>query len=112
MVAMSARLEKHIDYLKVLNKTNPKTRSAILQNADKELLLCICECVENILNGNVRLTPKQQNELKKYAKALRQLRDKGTKLQKKKKLLVQKGGFLAALLLTPIIAGLASAFIK
>ena len=104
---MSARLKKQLNYLKILRKSNPKTRSAILQNADKELILCICECVENTLNGNVKVNPAQQKQLKKYTTVLRQIRAKGGNLKTKKKLLVQKGGFLPALL-APILASLAS----
>ena len=103
---MSKRLKNNVDYLKVLHKSNNKIRSAILQNANKELLLCICECVENILNGNVRITPNQRKQLKKYVTVLRKIRDKGTKLGEKKTILVQKGGFLGALL-APIITALA-----
>ena len=104
---MSARLRKQINYLKILHKSNPKTRNAILQNADKELINCICECVENTLNGNVKVSPAQRKQLKKHAAVLRQIRAKSGSLQTKKKLLVQKGGFLPALL-APILAGLAS----
>lgn len=106
---MSARLKKHSDYLKVLHKSNKKIRSAILENANRELLLCICECVENILNGNVKLTQTESGKLRRHAKVLREIRDKSVNLKTKKDLLVQKGGFLSALL-TPIIAGLANLF--
>ena len=108
---MSARLLKHAHYLKVLNKTDPKTRAAILKNANKELLLCLCECVENILNGNVKITSRQRNQLKQHTKALRQIRDMGTEPNKKKKLLVQKGGFLGALL-AQIITGVAGSVLS
>ena len=107
---MSARLEKYIDHLKLLH-TNKKLRSAIVENSNQGLILCLCECVENILNGNVSLTTKQRAQLKSYAKVLRQIRDKGVKVETKRRLLVQKGGFLTALL-APIIAGLAGIFLK
>ncbi len=106
---MSNRLKKHLELLKILKKTNPKHRKSILESADNSLILCICECIDNILRGNVKLSPAKKRELAKHVEILRQIADRKTKGQKKRSLLVQKGGFLPALL-APVI-GIAGSLI-
>lgn len=95
---MSARLKRNLDFLRVLQKANPKQRKGILENGNKDLILCLCEVIDNILRGNVNLNSKQKKDLGKYKKVLRQLIDKKLGVAKKRKLFVQKGGFLPAVL--------------
>ena len=100
---MSKRLQKNIELLKILKKAELAQRKAILKTLNNEQLLCICECIDNILCGNVKISPVKKRELSKHVKILRKLVDKETDKEQKRKLLVQKGGFLPALL-APIIA--------
>lgn len=107
---MSARVRKHADLLKVLAKAKPPTCKAIMKTADKDLIHCLCECAHNILNGNVRLSPAQKAKLSRYKQDLRSVSKKTTS-QKRKQQVLQKGGFLPALLaplLAPVIAPLAT----
>ena len=99
---MSSRLKKHIPVLKVLHKAKDKERKRIIDSGNKELILCLCECIINILNGNVPTTSDQKKKLKRYTKNLQILKRQRTSLKQKKKLFGQKGGFLP-LLLAPII---------
>ena len=39
------RVEKNVDYLKILCKCKSNMRKVILTNADKDLINTICECV-------------------------------------------------------------------
>jgi len=82
----------------VLKKANKKQRNAILDSANKDLILCLCEVIDNVLAGTVKLSIKQKKDLSKYKSILRQLIDKKISINKKKQLLVQKGGFLPAVL--------------
>ena len=102
VVKMSNRLKKHIPVLKVLHKAKDKERKRIINSGNKELVLCLCECIVNILNGNVPTTSEQKKKLRRYAKNLNALKSQRTSLKKKKQLFGQKGGFLP-LLLAPII---------
>ncbi len=95
---MSKRLQNHIEILKVLKNSNPKQRKALLEAANNSLILCICECIHNLLRGNLKLSSAKKQELKKHARILRQIADRKTKVDKKRALLVQNGGFLPALL--------------
>ena len=64
-------------------------------------MTCLCECALNVLNGNIPLKPADKKKLKKYKQNLRSLVNRKFSVQKKKKTLNQKGGFLGALL-TPV----------
>ena len=83
----------------------------MIQGASKELIACVCECALNILNGNVSLKPADKRKLKKYKHHIRALSTKKLSVQKKKKNLHQKGGFLGALL-TPVLSALGGLLFK
>ena len=106
---MASRLRKHYPILKELARAKPKVRRKILRAASIDLVRCLCECSHNILRGNLKLSPKQKKKLKHHSKTLRSLAGKKVGLKRKKKLILQKGGFLPALL-TPIL-GIASSLI-
>lgn len=95
---MSARLKRNLDFLRVLKKANSKQRKAILDSGSKDLILCLCEIIDNILAGTVKLSPKQKKNLSKYKSLLRQLVDKKVPITTKRKLFIQKGGFLPAII--------------
>lgn len=99
---MSKRIKKHLEILKILKKCSPKQRKALLQAADNSLIYCICECIDNVLRGNVKLSSAKKKELAKHVAVLRKIADRKTKVDNKRTLLVQKGGFLPALL-APVI---------
>lgn len=94
--------------LHVLNKCKACLRKVIIKKANPELIKTICEICLNILNGNIKISKKCKDSLKKYKKNLRKLATSKGNLASKKKIIIQKGGFL------PIILGslLSSAFAK
>ena len=98
------RLKKHCDILKLLYQAKPKVRAALIQDASPELLTCLAECSLNILKGNVPLTRTQKEKLRRQRHKLRLLANKHVSQTNKKKV-VQKGGFLSALL-APIVGGI------
>ncbi len=87
---MSEQFKKNADYLHVLCRCNKTQRKGIIEGANQELIDTICECVENILDGRINLSPNEYKRLKRYQKELRQLRDKKTSLSQKKEALIQK----------------------
>ena len=52
----------------------------------------------NILNGKVKISKADYDKLKPYKKTFRKLLEKKIKLTQKKKLIIQKGGFLQIIL--------------
>lgn len=101
---------KQAAILRALYHLNNKQRSAVLQKADLKLVRCICECALNILRGNVPLKHPHKQRLKRYACVLRRLADKNNSWKDKKRLIIQRGGFLP-LLLAPILGTVLSRLI-
>jgi len=87
---------------------DPKLRKAIISKCNKELVNCISECVLNVLNGNSKLPGCVKRKLQKHMAAPRKVSDRRVPLSKKKKLIVQRGGFLLPLLsvVLPTLASL------
>ena len=98
------RLKKHCDILKLLYQAKPKVRAALIEDASPELLTCLAECSLNILKGNVPLDSSQKEKLRRQRHKLRLLASKKVSKTNKKKI-IQKGGFLSALL-APIVGGI------
>ena len=93
------------DLLRVLSHCQPKIRNAILKNCEKDLIHIICDCVYNVVKGNVPgLTQDKVNKLAGHKTSLIKLTQK-VPMKEKRKVLVQKGsGFLPYLL--PLVAPL------
>ena len=105
---MSERLRKFAPYLRALHKASSKQRRTLAKrNCSSEFVKCVSECCKNILIGNVALTPTHKRQLKRHKGLLRKLALKKTPIREKKKL-VQRGGFLGALLgpIVKILGGL------
>lgn len=113
-MATPPKLKNNLHYLKVLSESKPAARTAILENADKELIDCICEAIDNILRGNVKIPTECEKKLRRHAKVLKQLGKKSTGIKTRRQLLVQKGGFLPAILgpLIGIASGLISGLVR
>ena len=95
-------LHKNILYIDILAKAKPAHRKAILSTADRDLIICLCDCAVNILKGNVLLKAHEYQKLCKAKAHLRQLAGEKTTIKARRKILVQKGGFIPALL-APIL---------
>ena len=91
--------------LYVLKDADPKLRRAILRHADDDVIKTINEIAYNTLKGNTKLSGKVKNSLNPYKKELRCLKCPKKTLKSKRKLLVQKGGFLPVLI-GSILSGL------
>lgn len=82
-----------------LIKTCPKQlRKQLLKKLPSRSVKAVCECTLNVLKGNVPLSAYQKRSLSKYKTTLRKIASKKGSLFNKKKLIVQKGGFLGILI--------------
>ena len=108
---MSQHVKSNAHLLKVLAECTPKLRKNILEKASVGLLRSLCECSLNVLKGNVKLNSHQKRKLSRHKKKLRTLADHKVPNSRKKKLLIQQGGFIGALL-QPILSTLAGLFFK
>lgn len=68
-----ARLAKCQHYLHVLKSSPKSVQKAILEKADKDLVISLCEICINILNGNIELTAQSLASLRKYRNLVRGL---------------------------------------
>ena len=89
------RLKKHASDIVYLQKARPCIRKHLFTKADRSLVNCLCECADNIFRGNVPLTKLQNEKLKRNKAGLRALTKNSVSL-KKKKAILQKGGFLGS----------------
>lgn len=110
------RLRRNFNKLKLLKKAKKSQRRKLLEAADNDLILCLCDCANNILKGNVNLNPKQKKQLARHKGAIRSLVSRGKSkktINKKRKLLIQQGGFLPMLLgpILSVASGLLSNFL-
>jgi len=108
---MSRRFHRNVPQLHELARCRQKhKRNKYIRESKDDLTKCLTECAYNLLKGNVPLTKKQKAVLRRHRKALVQF---GTerRVRKAKNLLLQRGGFLPALL-APILAAAAGGLIS
>lgn len=103
---MSDRVKKYLPVLKRTRKLGEKARREYVRKCDRDFIDCVSECARNVIKGNVPLTKRQMTNLRRKRHDLRALSRKKTSLRAKRKI-VQKGGFLTALL-PPVLAVLTS----
>jgi hypothetical protein len=73
-----------------LGKPNSRYRTAILKNADHDLVLVLCGIIQDILTGKVKISESDKTKLKKFRSTLHALVQKSS-LKTKKEILIQKG---------------------
>ena len=93
------------DLLKGTSHCKPKIRNTILKNCETDFIHIICDCVYNVVKGNVPgLTQETVNKLARHKTSLIKLTKK-VPIKEKRKILVQKrAGFFPFLL--PLVAPL------
>ncbi|GBM86815.1 hypothetical protein AVEN_47492-1 [Araneus ventricosus] len=94
--------KEQLQQLELINICPQKFRKEILKRINEEGIKAICECCLNVLHGNIPLTEKQKGSLSKHKRTLRTLAERKVALSKKRKLVLQKGGFLNILIPTAL----------
>ena len=104
---MSQRLKEIYKELSKLKRLGTRGRKKFFKTCSKDCVVKICECIKNVLNANLQIKPTHLKKLSRHRQTLRALASKKTSLVKRKRLL-QKGGFIGALLpaIIPAIASL------
>lgn len=103
---MSAQIRKYYPVLKRILRMGNAARARTIKQCNRELMDCLGECARNILKGAVTLKKRQFTQLQRRKKDLRAVANRRTSLRKKKAI-VQRGGFLTSLLV-PALATLGS----
>lgn len=107
---MSKRIKKYVETLNYLSKCDRRTGKSIINSANSELINCISDICYNMLRGNLKINSTQKTKLDKYKNNIRKIANKKA-TQKSKKELIQKGGFLGAIL-APLIGSLITPLAK
>ena len=94
---MSARFKRNAFCLWLLANVDPDLARVIINKGNENLVKRLCECARNILKGNAPLKKSQKGRLRRYKKDLKILIQRNTSLHERKRIL-QKGGFVGALL--------------
>ena len=105
------KLKQHLPLLRQMLRWKAKSRKAVLRNADRDLVCVICELIQNVMQGNVKLPPKQLAKLRRHRHVLRKIVDKRTGITSKRTLLAQKGGGLLSVLV-PTVAALIGSLVS
>jgi hypothetical protein len=108
---MSASIRKHLEALKSLKKATTKRRKNIIKESPPELIRCISECCYNCLNSALPLKKAQFSKLRRHKTILRRLASKKLSIKAKKKIINQRGGFIAPLL-TALLTAVASKILQ
>ena len=95
-------MRRNYDMLRVLAKSKPSMTKAIIKTADGDVINAVCECCLNVLKGTITLYLEERKWVRKNKERLRSLVKKNVSI-KKKKALIQSGGFLSSLLL-PVLS--------
>lgn len=103
---MSELVRRHLPLLRRLLRMNNNAKRKFIKQCHGDIVICLSECAKNVLKGNVPLKRHHLQKLRRVKKNVKQLALKKTPLKQKRKIL-QKGGFLGALL-TPVLSVLGS----
>ena len=103
-------MKKYLPVLKRIRRLGDRAKREYVRRCDREFLHCVSECAKNVIKGNVPLTKRQMTNLRRKRYDLRALSKRKTSLKTKRKIL-QKGGFLTALL-PPVLSVLGSLLLQ
>lgn len=108
---VSRQVKEHYYIILGLSALSNEVRKSIMKNASKDFILALMEIVSNVVYGNVDVSSEHVREMKKHAKILQEMANKKTSMRRRKEI-IQQGGFLAALAgpilgaVAPLIGGL------
>jgi len=103
-------MKRFLPTLRRIHRMGEKAKRQYVKRCNRQFIDCVSECAKNVLKGNVPLSNAQMNKLRSRRQDLRALSVKKTSLTKKRKI-IQKGGFLSALL-APALSVLAGLLLK
>ena len=82
---------------KLKNCKNIKERRQIIRNSDNCLIDAISEIAKNCILGNLKLKNCEFNKIKQFRRPIEKL-SKKIPIEKRKNIIIQKGGFLNILI--------------
>ena len=105
-MTISRRVKRNAPMILALSKASEQIRVASLRTVTRDFVLALVEIAHNVLIGSVSISKSQLTSLRKYKNDIKALVSKQTSIAKKR-VIVQKGGFIG-LLLKPVLGLLGS----
>ena len=99
-------MQKDLDFLNLLSKTHPFQQRAFLEKTEPNQGRVICECIYNIIHGNIPVLQGIKEELIPKKQVLGDLAVTKVPYKRKKNLLLQSGGSVLGALLPPVISSI------
>ena len=92
---------------------DPKINTDIIKRDPKVVIKTICNAAENIIRGNINLTPEQKRVFNEHKRLILELRTRKVPIDKKRDLIIQDGGaFWIPLLVSAALSTLGSLLFK
>ena len=104
--ATSDRTRKYLPILKQIQRLGEKAKKQFIKKCDKESINCVSEYAKNVIKSQLSTETHAVATFGRERSNMRVLASKKTSLKKKRRIL-QKGGFLGALL-PPVLGVLGS----
>ena len=107
------QLRHNLPMLKMIHEARDETKRNAAKCCSRELCEAMSEIARNMLKGNIPLSEAQYTTLRRYVQDMEKLADKRSSLKTKRNV-IQKGGFIGALLgpalkvLLPAVGSIAS----
>ena len=95
------RLKRNASTLKLLRGAKKPFQKAVLKKSKDDLVKWICDISFNVLKGTAPISKQIKKRLSRHKSSLRKLIDQKLSLKKKRKV-IQSGGFLSALMAAAI----------
>ena len=97
-MAKNSRVREHFAFLTYLQTISPRRQKVFIKVADRPILEALSEIAINLIKRNVKLSPSEIDKLRPFEEQIYQLSLKKHSINKKKRIVQQRGGFLTALL--------------
>ena len=110
---MAPKAAHHINFIRKFKGAGFARRKQYLKDASDEQIKSLIDCTLNICNGNVCLSGRQHKGLQPHKHILKKLSFTKVSLPTKRRLLIQKGGFLPTLaaVAIPALASLIGSYL-
>lgn len=94
---MAERLKRNHHLLSSFLKLNKKQQNSVVKHLDQDQVKFMCELCINLMNGNLPIDEATKRKLLSHKHKIRKLVDRKCVLKTKKRV-IQRGGFVPALL--------------
>jgi hypothetical protein len=114
---MPSYAPRHVRFIGQFPNANKRDIRGLVQEASSGELKGLCECVQNLCNGNIKCDKKQLQAFRRYKQHIHRIaygKGANNTLEHKRQVLIQHGGFLPQLaqLAIPLLAGIIPEIIK